>query len=332
MSEQVIVGIDVSKAILEVALLPKGRQWSQPNTDRGTAALAVELKTAAVQLVVMEATGGLERRAAKALAAVGLPVAVVNPRQVRDFAKAAGALASTDAIDARIIALFGERMRPTPRPPLDPSTEALNDLVTRRRQLVNMGVAEKNRRAGLLTAERTSLDTHLEWLKGEVAAVNKKIKIAVEAHKDLLKRYRLLRTMPGVGPVVAATLLAELPELGSLNRTQIALLVGVAPLNSDSGKFQGHRKTWGGRASVRTILYMATLVGTLRTKRNLALYSLYARLIARNKPPKVALTACMRKMLVTLNAMARSGKRWEARPPPPPAPGPGRPSPTAPRS
>lgn len=312
MSDEVIVGIDVAKATLEVAIL-KGRQWSQPNTAEGVVALAGELKAVGTRLAVMEATGGLERRVAKAICAAGIPVAVVNPRQVRDFAKAAGALASTDAIDARIIALFGERMRPSPRPLPNAATEALNLLVTRRRQLINMATAEKNRRAGLTADEETSVDQHLEWLGVEVEALNKQIRRAVEKHEGLRKRYRILRTMPGVGPVVAATLLAELPELGSLNRSQIALLVGVAPLNADSGTFRGRRKIWGGRASVRNILYMAAVVAATRSKRNLVLRDFYGRLLAKNKTPKVALAACMRKLLVTLNAMAKNEKRWEAR-------------------
>lgn len=325
MNNQIFAGIDVSKATLEVAILG-GRQWSGPNTGRGTAALADELKAAGAHLVVMEATGGLERQAAKALASVGVPVAVVNPRQVRDFAKAAGTLASTDAIDARVIALFAERMRPTPRPLPDAATERLNFLVTRRRQLVDMAVAEKNRRAALTPDERASVNEHLKWLDTEAQEVNKRIKAAVVADDKLRERYRVLRTMPGVGPVVAATLLAELPELGSLTRSQIALLAGVAPLNCDSGTFRGRRKIWGGRASVRTILYMAAVVATRRTKRYLALRHLYERLIAKEKKPKLALTACMRKMLVTLNAMAKSGKSWESRFPPlsphPQSPGP----------
>lgn len=315
MNNQVIVGIDVAKATLEVAIL-KGRQWSRPNTAEGTAALAAELKAVGTRLVVMEATGGLERQAAKTLAAAGISVAVVNPRQVRDFAKAAGALASTDAIDARIIALFGERMQPSPRPLPDEATEALGLLVTRRRQLVNMAVAEKNRRSALTAAERKSIDEHLKWLDTEVDTLSQKIKSAVEGNKVLRARYRILRTVPGVGPVVAATLIAELPELGTLNRSQIALLVGLAPLNADSGRFRGRRTIWGGRASARNILYMAAVVAATRSKRNAALRDLYARLIAKNKPPKTALTACMRKLLVTLNAMAKSGKRWEPRPPP----------------
>jgi transposase len=316
MEGRTFVGIDVAKASLEVAILG-GRQWSHPNTDRGVEALVGELKDAAVELVVMEATGGLERRATRALVAAGIPVAVSNPRQVRDFAKAAGVLASTDAIDARGIALFAERMRPTPRMPPSAETEQLNFLVRRRRQLIDMAVSEKNRRTALDPGDRDSVDKHLEWLETEVQSSNKRIKAAVEADATLRQRYRLLRSMPGVGPVVAATLLAEMPELGSLNRSQVSILAGLAPLNCDSGKFRGRRKVWGGRASVRTILYMAAVVATSRTKRNRAIRDLYERLIAKNKPPKLALTACMHKMLVILNAMARSGKRWEPRPPPP---------------
>jgi len=279
-----------------------------------------DLKVLGTILVVMEATGGLERRTAKALAAAGIQVAVVNPRQVRDFAKAAGALASTDALDARIIALFAERMRPTPRPQPDEATELLNQLVRRRRQLVDLTVAEGNRRAALDSDQKSSIDQHLEWLKAEVESTNKKIKAAVEAHPDLRRRYRLLRTAPGVGPVVAATLAAELPELGKLNRSQIANLVGVAPLNCDSGDYRGRRRVWGGRASVRRMLYMAAVVAAMRTRRNVPVRQLYERLIAKNKPPKVALTASMRKLLVILNAMVKSGTEWASRPPAPPAP------------
>lgn len=320
MNDQIIVGIDVSKATLEVAIL-RGRQWSRPNTAAGAADLAAELKAAQAHLVVMEATGGLERRAERALAALDVPVAVVNPLRVRNFARAAGVLASTDAIDARIIAEFGERMRPSPRPPPTAAVEQLSQLVSRRRQLVNFAVAEKNRRAGP-TDDTTSIDEHLKWLGTQIADVETKIQAAVEENADLRERYRILRSMPGVGPVVAATLLAELPELGALTRSQIAVLVGVAPLNCDSGEYRGRRKIWGGRAPVRNILYMAAVVAATRTKRNQVIQDLHQRLIAKNKTPKVALTACMHKLLVILNAMAKSKKRWEPRPPPPRTPPP----------
>lgn len=292
-----------------------------PNDARGVAALVAELQGMHVGLVVMEATGGLELRATRALQEAKVGVAVVNPRRVRDFAKAAGALASTDSIDAEIIALFGERMRPAAQPLPDPAIEHLNRLLTRRRQLVDMATAEKNRKAGLLEQQCDSLDDHLGWLSKAIGLADKQILASVRADKKAYARYKLLRTVRGVGPVVASSLVAELPELGTLRRGQIALLVGVAPINSDSGLYRGRRHCWGGRASVRSILYMAALTAS---RHNPVIRSFHERLIAKGKEPKVALTACIRKLLVSLNAMIRDGKPWD-----PPSPHPASPPPIA---
>jgi len=268
-------------------------------------------------LVVMEATGGLETAVAAALAAAGLAVAIVNPRQPRDFAKALGKLAKTDAIDAAVLAHFGEAVRPEPRPLPDAQTRELEALVMRRRQLLEMLIAERCRLSSCRVGSmRKSLEQHIEWLRKQMKDLDKDITKSVRNSPMWREKDDLLQSVPGVGPVVSSMVLVSLRELGTLNRKQIAALVGVAPLNRDSGKMQGKRSIWGGRAPMRAALYMATLVAT---KRNDTIRAFYQRLLIAGKAKKVALVACMRKLLTMLNAMLRSGRRWKSNEVPAPA-------------
>lgn len=303
----VFVGIDVAKAELVTGLRPTAESFAVPNDDAGIAAVVKRLKLLSPALIVLEATGGYETAAVASLAAVGLPVVVANPRQVRDFAKATGQLAKTDRVDAFILALFAERVRPPVRPLPDEQTRILNALLTRRRQLLEMLTAEKNRFAHAQDPVRRDIANHIRWLERRVADVDKDLDQTIQQSPVWRAKENLLRSVPGVGPVVSRTLMADLPELGALDRKKIAALVGVAPLARDSGTMRGRRMVWGGRAPVRAVLYMGTLVAT---KHNPVIRDFYNRLVAAGKPKKVALTACMRKLLTILNAMARSNTRW----------------------
>jgi len=303
------VGIDVSKHRLDVHARPSGEGFATDYDDEGVAGLAERLATPGPALVVLEATGGLEVRLAAALAAAGLPVAVVNPRQVRAFARAAGRLAKTDRLDAEAIARFAEAVRPPVRPLPDEATRRLGALVARRRQLLEMLVAERNRRHAADPSLREGIDAHLRWLGEALDGVERDLDEAVRASPVWRTKEELLRSVPGVGPVSARTLLAELPELGSLTRRQAAALVGVAPFNHDSGKMRGKRAVGGGRAALRACLYMAA-VAAVRAG-NPAVAGFYGRLRTAGKPAKVALTACVRKLVVTLNAMLRTGTAWK---------------------
>jgi len=306
---QCFVGIDVSKSRLDVALRPDGEHWSEDNAPKGIKAVVERLKGVAAKTIIVEATGGLERAIVAELAAAQLPVIVVNPRQVRDFAKATGRLAKTDVIDAGVLAHFGEAIRPKVRTLPDELTRELSDLLTRRSQLVEMLTAEKNRLQGAPKTVRKDIGLHIRWLESRLKGTDTDIGRTLRRSPVWQEKEKLLRSVPGVGPVVALTLLADLPELGSLNRKQIASLVGVAPHNRDSGKMKGRRIIWGGRARVRAVLYMAALAGI---RFNPVIQAFYRRLTEAGKPPKVALTACMRKMLTTLNAMARDSKPWNS--------------------
>jgi transposase len=258
-------------------------------------------------MVVLEATAGMEMPVAAALAAIGLPVAVVNPRQVRQFARATGRLAKTDAIDAQVLAQFAQAVQPPLRPLPDADTQQLNALVTRRHQLVEMLAAEKNRLAQAAKSVRIDIQEHIRWLERRLIDLDRDLAATVHESPIWRETDNLLQSAPGVGPVLSTTLLANLPELGRLNGKQIAALVGVAPLNRDSGRFRGKRTIWGGRARVRTALYMGTLVAT---RYNPVIRPFYQRLLAAGKPKKVALTACMRKLVTILNAMVRSQSSW----------------------
>lgn len=302
------IGIDVSKATLDVAALPDGEAWTVTNDDAGLAQLTPRLVALAPVAIVLEATGGFEMLAALTLAQAGLPVAVVNPRQVRDFAKAMGRLAKTDAIDAGILALFAQRIRPDPRPLPDEAALLLEGLLARRRQIVDMLTAEKNRLGFARGPIKRDINQHIRWLEKRLAEVEGDLQDAVTASPLYQAKADLLRSVPGVGQVTTRTLLAALPELGQLSRHQIAALVGVAPMNRDSGTMRGKRMVWGGRAPVRAVLYMAVLVGI---KHNPVLRTFYDRLRAAGKPFKVAATACMRKLLTILNAMLHHNQKWD---------------------
>ena len=304
----VFVGIDVSKDRLDVALRPSGDRWAVANQESGVAALVTHLALLFPTLIVLEATGGLEAPLTGALAAAGLPVVVVNPRQVRDFAKATGKLAKTDTLDAAVLAQFGEAVRPALRPLPDAATQALSALLARRRQLIEMLTAEKNRLGSASPPVRKGIRAHITWLDRQLARTDDDLAQAIRESPVWREKDDLLRSAPGVGPVLATTLLAGLPELGTLTHKQIAALVGVAPLNRDSGTLRGRRRVWGGRAHVRAVLYMAALTAT---RYNPVIRAFYARLCAAGKAKKVALTACMRKLLTILNAMLKSRTPWQ---------------------
>ncbi len=305
--QPLFVGIDVAKAQVDIAVRPTGECWTTPQTEAGIHDVVARLQTLAPTLVVLEATGGLERGVTAALATAGLPVAVVNPRQVRDFAKATGRLAKTDRLDAQVLAHFAEAVRPQPRPLPAEQAQVLSAHLARRRQLVEMLTAERNRLGTAPRPVRQRIQTHIAWLEQELREVEDDLGTTLRASPVWREHDDLLRSVPGVGPVLSTTLLAELPELGALNRKQIAALVGVAPLNRDSGTLRGRRTVWGGRARVRAVLYMATLVAT---RHNPVLRAFYGRLRAVGKPPKVALTACMHKLLTILNALLRHRTPW----------------------
>ncbi len=306
----VFVGIDVAKAELAVAVRPAGTAWTVPQTEAGWRALARRLGRLHPTLVVLEATGGLEVPVVAILMTAGLPVAVINPRQARDFAKATGRLAKTDPLDAALLAHFADAVRPTPRPVPDAATRALETLVTRRRQLVGMLTAEQNRLASAPAALRPELQAHIRWLTRRLDHLDTDLRTAIESSPAWRVRDELLQSAPGVGPVCATTLLGRVPELGTLSRHGIAALVGVAPWSRDSGSCHGTRHCWGGRADVRAVLYMATLTAI---RCNPVLRAHYQRLRAAGKLKKVALVACMRKLVTILNAMVKHQTPWTPR-------------------
>jgi transposase len=307
MEAEVYVGIDVSKARLDLALGATGELLSAANDSSGIAALRERLLSLAVARVVLEASGGLEIALVAELGAAGLPVVVVNPRQVRDFARATGQLAKTDALDARVLALFGERLRPELRALPTEQERELKALVARRRELVEMITAERNRLARAPKVLRKEIAAHIRWLENRLLERDRELDRMLRSSPLWREREDLLRGVPGVGPVLCATLLAELPELGRLGRREIAKLVGVAPLNRDSGTLRGKRTVWGGRGQVRAVLYMAALVAV---QYNPVLKAFYQRLLRTGKPRKLALTAAMRKLLVILNAILKTRIPW----------------------
>lgn len=308
-SDSVFVGVDVSKARLDV-FVSKGEQaWAVGNDEGGVAELAGKLTPLAPSLVVLEATGGLERALVAQLMAAQLPVVVVNPRQVRAFAKSLGRQAKTDALDARVLALFGERIRPALRELPEPDTQALADQLARRRQLVEMLTMEKNRlQQAHLGVVRKNIKEHIEWLKQQLRASDSGLRQAVEGSPVWQAKRDLLEEVKGVGDVTALSLIGLLPELGTLDRKQIAALVGVAPFARDSGTLRGRRTVWGGRAAVRTVLYMATLTAI---RWNPVVRAFYTRLREAGKLKKVAIVASMRKLLTILNAMVRDNKHFD---------------------
>jgi transposase len=310
-SGRTYVGVDVSKATLDVAILPIGEHFVVPNDEAGIDELLGKLLAEVSDaLVVLEASGGFERPLAAALAAssAGIALFVVNPRQARDFAKATGRLAKTDKLDAFVLAHFAEAIRPTPRAIPDAEAREFQEILARRRQIIRMMSAEKNRLgASTSKAVRGRIEAHIRWLEKELSRTDGDLDETIENSPTLKENEALLRSVPGVGPVLCRTLLAELPELGSLSARELSALVGVAPLNRDSGTLRGRRTVWGGRARVREALYMGALIAS---RFNPAIKEFYERLVSGGKPKKVALVACMRKLLVLLNAVMRERTPW----------------------
>ena len=301
------VGIDVSKARLDVCIRPGNSFRSFAYDDAGLEALVADLQAASPSLIVVEATGGFEARVAAVVAAKGLPITIVNPRQVRDFAKATGELAKTDKLDAGILALFAERVQPPVRPLPDDAARDLEARLLRRRQVTDMLIAEKQRLKMARPTITKSIQAHIKYLERQIKDVDADLDHIIQKTPVWYAKEKILRSAKGVGPVLSRTLLAELPELGQLNRKQIAKLVGVAPLARDSGKTYGKRQIFGGRANVRTVLYMATLSAI---KSNPTIRAYYRHLADQGKPGKLAVVACMRKFLITLNAMLRTQQEW----------------------
>lgn len=299
--EKKYVGVDISKDSLDIAVFDSSKQWHFNNSPIGIKQAIEMFETVKPELVVFEATGGLEIPFWAALSEAGISAAPINPRQIRDFARAKGRLAKTDAIDTQVIAHYGQAMRPRPLP--FPDTQELKEVIARRSQLVAMISAEKNRlKATRKESIKQDIKAHIEWLETRLDNVDKELRKAIEANPVWREKDRLLRSVPGVGPVLSMVLLSQLPELGAINRHQVAALAGVAPLNRDSGLMRGRRTIWGGRGRVRGALYMAALVAT---RCNPVVSEFYQRLCSQGKPKKLALTACMRKLLAILNSMVK---------------------------
>lgn len=302
------IGIDVSKATLDVCIEPAAETLHIAYDDAGIKQIIIKLKAVKPALIVLEATGGLEMRIATELVNEKLPVAVINPRQARDFAKATGQLAKTDRVDAAVLAAFARAIRPQARPLKDTDTRALDDLVSRRRQLVDMRVQETLRLGTAATGPlQKSLAKHIAWLDKRIAEIDSDLSARLRASTVWRAKDDLLRSIPGVGAVTPLTMLAKCPELGTLNRRQIAALTGVAPLARDSGKHRGKRFIWGGRADVRAVLYMAAM-SAIRCNDTIKAFA--ERLKKAGKPPKVVIVACMRKLLTMMNSMLKSNTPW----------------------
>ncbi len=304
----VFVGIDVSKSCLDVAIHPSGEQFTVSNDEAGIPQLTQRLQGREIGCIVLEATGGLEVPAIAALIQAGLPAVAVNPRQARHFAKAIGRLAKTDRIDAKVLALFAEATKPEARPVPDEATIALGELLTRRRQVIEMLTSERNRLIRSKGQVREHIASHIRFLEEEINRLDRELARILKESSAWREKDDLLKSVPGVGPVLSTTLLAELPELGSLDRRKIASLAGLAPFNCDSGLMKGKRMIYGGRAPVRSALYMAAVVAT---RHNPVIRRYYERLLKAGKVPKVALVACMRKLLVILNAIVRERVPWK---------------------
>ena len=308
---QHFVGIDVSKHSLDVVIRPTGESLTTVNEEAGIQELVARMLALRPRLIVLEATGGYERHLAVALGLASLPVAVVNPRQVRDFAKATGRLAKTDQVDAAGIAHFAEALKPEPRGVPDAQARELEALVTRRRQIVDMITAEKNRLASAPRSVKTRIHEHVNWLEGQLRDIEGDLDAAIEQSPVWRAKEDLLTSTPGIGPCTARILIAQLPELGQLGAREIAALVGVAPFARDSGTYRGQRRIFGGRAGVRAGLYIATLSAV---RWNPVIRAHYQQLCARGKLFKVAMVACMRKLLTILNAMLRNNQHWNQKP------------------
>jgi transposase len=308
---EIFVGIDISKVWLDIAVHEREETHRVSNDDTGIAKLVEYMKEIKPRLIVLEPTGGFEMLVVAELTHVGLPVVVMNAKRVRDFARATGRLAKTDKLDAKVLAHFAAAIRPPLRSLRSEEEERLTALLTRRRQVVDMLTVEKNRWVTVRAKMRTDIETHIQWLSTNLEELNKEIEDFIESSPAWKEKDALLQSVPGVGPVTSATMLGMLPELGKLNRQEIAALVGVAPINKDSGKKQGKRRVYGGRADVRSVLFMAALAAK---KFNPVIKKFYERLIKQGKLRKVALTACMRKLLVILNVMMRTNQPWRTQP------------------
>jgi transposase len=306
----VYAGIDVAKDRLDVHLRPSGHSFAVPRNGSGIEHLLDRLRADPPALVVMEATGGFELTVAAAIAGAGLPLAIVNPRQIRDFARATGRLAKTDRLDAEAIALFAERIRPDPRPVADEDAQALAELVARRRQIVEMiGMEHNRRRQARARRVARTIEATLRVLEAQLGELDDDIDGAIRASPAWRAADDLLQSVPGVGPVASRTLIAEMPELGQIDRRAAAALVGVAPINRDSGQMRGHRAIAGGRTTLRNVLFMATLSAV---RWNPVLKAHYQHLVQRGRPKKVALVACMRRLLTILNAIIRAKQPWQS--------------------
>lgn len=305
--DSIFVGIDVSKKRLDVDAYPASSVAQFPNDEAGHLQLCAAMLELKPERIIIEATGGLERSAVAHLAAAGLPVVVINPRQARDFARALGIMVKTDAVDARVLARFGASIKPDLRPIKAEDVQKLEEVLTRRRQLVEMVTAEQNRKLQASTPMKKQIDEHIIWLKQRILIADTDMGDAIRESDVWQAKADLLRSIPGVGDVTVRTMLAELPELGQLNRREISALVGICPFNRDSGPMRGKRRIWGGRASVRSALYMAALVAT---RCNSTIREFYERLLKAGKLKKVALVACMRKLLTIMNTMARNQTKW----------------------
>lgn len=309
MTDEIFIGIDVSKAHLDIAVHSQAKDWRVENSEAGIVALVQQLQELSPTLIVLEATGGFELRLVAELQAAGLPTVVTNPRRARQFARSIGKLAKTDKLDAQLLAHLGAALRPEPRPLPSEQEEQLTALLTRRRQLLDMITVEKNRLVTVRPSMRADIQEHLAWLKPKLAKLDEELDQFVQGSPLWQAKDEVLQSAPGIGRITSSTLLAMLPELGTLDRQEIAALVGVAPVNRDSGRKRGKRHIFGGRAPVRAVLYMAALSAK---RHNPTIRKFYERLLERGKEKKVALVACMRKLLVILNAMVRSHQAWQA--------------------
>jgi transposase len=303
------IGIDVAQQSLDLASYPTGQIWKYKNDKHGIAKTVEKMQLVQPKLIVMEATGGLEVPLRQALEEDGLPVAVVNPRRIRDFGRAMGMLAKTDKLDAKVMAYFAAKIEPEARPAADAEIQKLKHILERREQLQEMLTAERNRlNPGLDPAIQQQIQAHIDWIEQEIQDLEKLIKEKIKSNPKLLQKVELLRSMKGVGDILSATLVAKLPELGHLNQREIAALVGLAPFNRDSGRYRGKRTIWGGRATVRKAFYMPVLAAI---RCNSVIRILYQRLIEQGKVKKVALVACMHKMLTILNSMMKNNLSWQ---------------------
>lgn len=306
---KVYIGIDISQDHLDIASYPADKIWKYGNNKHGIKKIVEKLQGIQPQVIVMEATGGLEAPLREALERVGLPVAVMNPRRIRDFGRAMGLLAKTDKLDAKVMAYFAAKIEPEPRPASDSDSKYLEHLLERRDQLQEMLTAEKNRlRQSLNSIIQQQIQEHIDWIERDIQDLDKLIKEKIAANPTLQQKIDLLQSMKGVGDILSAKLIAKLPELGHLNQREIAALVGLAPFNRDSGRYRGKRTIWGGRAGVRQAFYMPALVAI---RCNVVIRTLYQRLIAQGKLKKVAIVACMHKMLTILNSMVKNNRPWQ---------------------